>query len=392
MLIEFFLTLKHFKVPVSLNELMDLIRALKARLIFADMEDFYRLSRLCLVKDEQYFDAFDKAFSAFQQGLELLPLNSLSADIPEEWIRKIIERDLSDEEKAEIKKFESLSDLLKAFEERLREQKERHQGGNKWIGTGGTSAFGAHGYNPQGIRVGGESQHKRAAKVWEKRQYRDLDGEQELGTRNMKVALRRLRKFARTGRPDQLDIDETIRSTARQGGWLDMQWRPQRKNTIKLLMFFDVGGSMDAHIQQCEMLFSAAKSEFKQLEFFYFHNCIYDVVWKNNLRRQQESIQLDEIIRTYSGDYRVIIVGDAAMAPYELDVPGGNVEGWNAQPGRITLENIQTHWKKSVWLNPEQKQVWEFTYTTQAIQKIFVDRMYSLNMDGLEEAMKVLVR
>ncbi|MFZ2288526.1 MAG: VWA domain-containing protein, partial [Halopseudomonas yangmingensis] len=333
MLLGLFNEMRAAKVPVSVRELLDLINALKHHVVFADMDEFYYLARTVMVKDERHFDKFDRAFGAFFKGLENLD-QLLEALIPEDWLRKEFERSLTDEERAKIQSLGGLDKLIEEFKKRLDEQKERHQGGSKWIGTGGTSPFGSGGYNPEGIRVGNAGQRQgKAVKVWDQREYKNLDDQVELGTRNIKVALRRLRKFARTGSPDEFDIDGTIDHTARDAGLLNIQMRPERRNAVKLLLLFDIGGSMDAHIKVCEELFSACRTEFKHLEYFYFHNCVYESVWKNNMRRTSERTPTIDLLHKYGPDYKVIFVGDAAMAPYEVTQPGGSVEHWNEEAG-----------------------------------------------------------
>ncbi|MCL6268632.1 VWA domain-containing protein [Sansalvadorimonas sp. 2012CJ34-2] len=392
MLLNFFDTLRKYRVPVSIREHLDLLEALQNHLAFADLNDFYFLSRSVLVKDERHFDKFDKAFAAFSEGIEDLD-QILDALIPEDWLRKEFERFLSDEEKARIQKFGNLEELIKQFKDRLEEQKKRHQGGSKWIGTGGTSPFGAYGYNPEGIRVGQEGgRNQSAVKVWDKREFRNLDDDIELGTRNIKVALRRLRKFAREGAQEELDMDDTIRSTARSAGMLDIKMVPERHNTVKVLLFIDIGGTMDAHIKICEELFSAIKTEFKHLEFFYFHNFIYESVWKDNLRRHNDRIQTLDILHKYGDDYKVIFVGDATMAPYEVNQPGGSIEHWNQQPGSAWMLRFMDKYRKLIWLNPYPEAHWEYTTSTEMIRDLVENRMYQLSVKGLEEGMRYLSR
>lgn len=391
MLIDFFLTVHKARVPVSVREYLDLVAAVKSQIVFADMDEFYHLARLCLVKNEQHFDRFDRAFGAYFKGLDTMPLFDEEVNIPEEWMRKELERFLSPEEMAKIEALGGLDELMETFKKRLEEQHKRHQGGNKMIGTGGTSPFGANGYNPEGFRIDqGRSRHKRAVKVWEKRQYRDLDDSKELGIRNIKVALRRLRKFARQGAADQLNLDDTISATAKNAGFLDIKMQPERHNAVKVLLFFDVGGSMDPHIQVCEEMFSAARAEFKHMESFYFHNCLYESVWKKNLRRQNENTPTWDILHKYSSDYKVIFVGDAMMAPYEVTHVGGSVEHWNEEPGSVWLERIKEQFPKVAWLNPAPESYWGRGGSLGAIRTIMEDRMYPMSLDGLEKAMKFL--
>ncbi|WP_339842933.1 VWA domain-containing protein [uncultured Halopseudomonas sp.] len=390
MLLGLFNEMRAAKVPVSVRELLDLIRALKHHVVFADMDEFYYLARTVMVKDERHFDKFDRAFGAYFNGLQNLD-QLLEALIPEDWLRKEFEKMLTDEEREKIQSLGGLDKLLEEFKKRLDEQKERHEGGNKWIGTGGTSPFGSGGYNPEGIRVGdaGKRQGK-AAKVWDQREYKNLDDQVELGTRNIKVALRRLRKFARQGSPDELDIDGTIDHTARDAGLLNIQMRPEKRNAVKLLLLFDIGGSMDAHIKVCEELFSACRTEFKHLEYFYFHNCPYESVWKNNLRRTNERTATIDLLHKYGPDYKVIFVGDAAMAPYEITQPGGSVEHWNEEAGHVWIQRFMEKYKKMIWINPYPRDTWDYTTSTRIVRDLIEDRMYPLTLEGLEEGMKFL--
>ncbi len=390
MLLNLFNEMRAAKVPVSVRELLDLINALKQRVTFADMDEFYYLARAILVKDERHFDKFDRAFGAYFNGLEKLD-DHLQALIPEDWLRKEFERSLSDEERAQIQSLGGLDKLIEEFKKRLEEQKERHAGGNKWIGTGGTSPFGSGGYNPEGIRVGdaGKRQGK-AVKVWDQREYKNLDDQVELGTRNIKIALRRLRKFARQGAADEVDIDGTIDHTARDAGLLNIQMRPERRNTIKLLLLFDIGGSMDAHVKICEELFSACKTEFKHLEYFYFHNFVYESVWKNNLRRTSERTSTQDLLHKYGADYKVIFIGDASMAPYEITQAGGSVEHWNEEPGYVWMQRFMAKYKKLIWINPYPKDTWDFTASTGIVRELVEDQMYPLTLRGLEEGMRFL--
>jgi len=392
MLIHFFFTLRRESVPVSIGELFALIECLREGYAFADMEQFYLLARLCMVKDEKHFDKFDRAFSRYFKDLEALD-ELLTAAIPDEWLRRQFEASLTDEERAQIQSMGGLDKLLEEFRKRLEEQKKRHQGGNKWIGTGGTSPFGAYGYNPEGIRIGqDEGRQGKAAKVWDQRKYRDLDDSLEIGTRNIKLALRRLRKFARTGADQELDIDDTISSTARRAGLLDIRMVPERHNSVKVLLFFDVGGSMDPYVRLCEELFSAARSEFKHMEYFYFHNFIYESVWKKSRRRVSETTPLFDILHKYGRDYKVIFVGDASMAPYEITHPGGSIEHYNEEAGAVWMQRLTRTFDHLVWINPVGKQYWEHSYSTNIVRELIDDRMYPLTVKGLEEAMALLTR
>ncbi|MBP8019808.1 MAG: VWA domain-containing protein [Agitococcus sp.] len=390
MLTKFFYTLKQYQVPVSVREYLDLINALDQGLAFADNEDFYRLSRVCLVKDEKHFDKFDRAFKHFFDGLDTLSNPLDSASIPDDWLRKEIEKTLSPEELEQLQKMGSLEKLMEEFEKRLQEQHKRHQGGNKMVGTGGTSPFGAYGANPEGIRLAGPSRNKTAVKVWEKRDFKNLDDSQELGIRNLQVALRRLRRFARQGVEEELDIADTIKSTAHKGGMLDIKLVPERKNRVKVLIFFDVGGSMDPHVEVCESLFSAARSEFKHLHYFYFHNFIYESVWQDNNRRWSERLPIWDIIHKYGSDYRVIFVGDATMSPYEVLSAGGSVEHFNEEAGAVWMQRLCQHFHKVVWLNPEPERTWPMTQSIQHVRKLLEERMHPLTLHGLEAATKYL--
>jgi uncharacterized protein with von Willebrand factor type A (vWA) domain len=390
MLIDFFYTLRKLGLPVSIKELLHLLDALQKKLAFCSIDDFYLLARLCLIKDEKYFDRFDKAFGVYFN--ELGDIDELVEKlIPEDWLRSEFMKNLTDEEKAEIKSLGGLEKLLETFKERLKEQEKRHAGGNKWIGTGGTSPFGHSGYHPKGIRVGGESRNKSAAKVWEKREFKDLDDSVELGTRNMKVALRKLRQFARSGAHEELDLDDTISSTARNAGMLDIKMIPERHNAVKVLLFLDVGGSMDHYIQTCEELFSACKTEFKHLEYYYFHNFIYENVWKNNARRHTENIPLEEVLRTYGKDYKVIFIGDASMSPYEISHPGGSVEHMNAEAGYVWMQRLKEVFDKVVWLNPVEESYWHYTHSIEMTQQLVEGEMYPLTLSGMERAISSLV-
>jgi hypothetical protein len=390
MLINFFLEVRRAKVPASLREFLDLLEALQHRLAFADMEEFYYLARLCLVKDERHYDKFDRAFKVYFEGIEHLD-ELLQSLIPDEWLRAEFEKHLSDEEKAKIDSLGGLEELIETFKKRMEEQKERHAGGSKWIGTGGTSPFGADGYNPEGFRIGQKTgRHGRAVKVWEKREFKDLDDSVTLGIRNIKVALRRLRKFARQGAADTLDMDDTIRSTARNAGFLDLKMVPERHNAVKVLIFFDVGGSMDPHIRECEELFSAARLEFKHMEYFYFHNFIYEGVWAQNVRRTTEVTPTWELLNKYSSDYKVIFVGDATMAPYEISHPGGSIEHWNQESGATWFQRITDHFRKVVWLNPMPEAFWAQGGSMAMARQLVDNQMYPLTVEGLEGAMKQL--
>ena len=388
MLIDFFLHLKHKQLPVSTREFLTLLEAMQAGLSNHNIDDFYVLSRACLVKDETLYDKFDVAFGEYFKGIEALP--GLADEIPEDWLKYISSRYLSEEAKAALERM-GLDKLLEEFRKRLEEQKGRHEGGNKWIGTGGSSPFGHSGYHPEGIRVGGPSAgHRTAIKVWENREFKNLDGAVELGTRNIKVALKHLRKFARTGAAAELDLESTIASTARNAGWLDLKMRPERRNAIKVLLFFDVGGSMDDHIVRCEELFSAARAEFKHLEDFYFHNCIYDHVWGDNRRRRSEATSLYEVMHKYGSDYKLIIVGDASMAPSEILYANGSVEYNNAEAGQVWMERLLATYPHAVWLNPEAERMWQYTRSVGIMQTLMSGRMYPLSIDGLTAAMEEL--
>lgn len=391
MLLNFFDTLRKQSLPVSIGELMDLISALEEHLVFADMEEFYYLSRACLVKDEKHYDKFDCAFKAHFTELEGLE-NFIEALIPEDWLRNEFTKQLTDEEKAAIESLGSLEELIETFKKRLEEQKDRHQGGSKWVGTGGTSPFGNSGYHPEGIRVGGESRNRRAVKVWEKRIFKDLDDSVELGTRNIKMALRRLRQFARTGSTEELDLDDTISSTAKNAGLLDIKMVPERHNAAKVLLLFDVGGSMDDYVKTSEELFSAARTEFKHMEYYYFHNFIYDGVWKDNKLRYSEVTPTVDLLHKYGSDYKVIFVGDAAMAPYEITSRGGSVDFMNEQPGAHWFKQFTNTYDKVIWLNPSPEKYWHHTRSTEIIQDLLEDRMYPLTLKGMEDAMAYLSR
>ena len=390
MLIPFFFILREGGLKPSITELLTLLEAMKQGLAGQSVDDFYYLSRACLVKDESKFDRFDRIFAAYFKGVED-SLADLKEEIPEEWLRKQAELLLSDEERAKIEALGGFEELMKALQERLDEQDERHEGGSKWIGTAGTSPFGAYGYNPEGVRIGQQgSRNRRATKVWDKREYRNLDDSVEMGTRNIKVALRRLRKFAREGAADQLDLEDTIDKTARNAGLLDIRMVPERHNAVKVLLCLDVGGSMDDHVRVCEELFSAARSELKHLEYFYFHNFIYESLWKDNRRRHGERIPTLDIAHKYGADYKLIFVGDATMSPYEIVYAGGSVEHWNEEPGAVWIKRLLRTYSKAIWLNPEPKPRWDFTPSTKLTREIMEDRMYPLTIAGLDEGIKAL--
>tara|TARA_B100001564_G_scaffold188053_1_gene157919 strand:- start:86 stop:1264 length:1179 start_codon:yes stop_codon:yes gene_type:complete len=392
MLINFFMTLKNERIPVSFTELFALLECLKKNIIFGNVDEFYHLSRLCLVKDEKHFDKFDRAFSKYFENVEALDELS-SHEIPNEWLRKQLESMLTDEEKAKIEALGGLEKLMEEFKKRMKEQKKRHQGGNKWIGTGGTSPYGAYGYNPEGIRIGqDEGRNGRAIKVWDRRNYRDLDDSVELGTRNLKLALRRLRKFARTGSAEELDMDDTISSTAKNAGFLDIKMIPERHNAVKVLLFFDVGGSMDPHVKTCEELFSAARSEFKHLKYYYFHNFLYESVWTKSHRRHAETTSVFDVMNKYSKDYKVIFVGDATMAPYEITHVGGSIEHYNEESGAVWMKRINDSFDNIVWINPTPKDYWEHSYSIEIVKELMEDRMFPLTVKGLENAMGFLAK
>ncbi len=396
MFTTFFFDLRKAGVPVSLTEYLTLMEAMKQGTASFRVEDFYYLSRACLVKDERNLDRFDRVFGATFKGLtddaassEEVPVT----DLPEEWLRKLAERFLTDEEKAQVQALGGWDKLMETLAQRLAEQKGRHQGGSKWIGTAGTSPFGAYGYNPEGVRIGQhESRHRRAVKVWDRREFKNLDDRVEIGTRNIKVALRRLRKFARSGAASELDLPGTIRATAANAGWLDLKMVPERHNTIKVLLFLDIGGSMDDHIRLVEELFSAARSEFKHLEHFYFHNCVYEGVWRDNARRHTERISTWDVLHTYPADYKLVFVGDAAMSPYEIVYPGGSVEHWNEEAGQVWMQRLLSVYGKAVWLNPTPPQYWDYTESTRLLQRLMGGRMFPLTLEGLDGAMRELGR
>lgn len=389
MLVDFFLKLRAYGLPVTLRELLDLLNALDARVVHGSIDQFYHLARLCLVKDETRYDRFDLAFKDFFEGVR--SLDEVLGVIPHEWLRKEAERLLSEEEKGRIQSLGGFEELMRTLAERLAEQENRHQGGSKMIGTAGTSPFGAYGYNPEGVRIGQDtSRHRRAVKVWDQRSFRNLADDVEVGTRNLKLALRKLRRFARTGAPEELDLEGTIAGTARNAGLLDLKLRPERHNAVKLLMFLDVGGSMDDHVRSVEELFSAARSEFKHLEYFYFHNCLYEWVWQDNRRRGDQRVPTFEVLHTYGADYKVVFVSDATMSPYEIVAAGGAAEHWNEEPGAKWLARVRETWRKSVWLNPQPEDWWEAHPSIRMIERLFEGRMFPLTLAGLDVAIREL--
>ena len=391
MFVHFFHELKKANVPVSLREYLMLLEAMDADVIENKVEDFYFLSRASLVKDERNLDKFDQVFGHVFKGLDLT-LDDHTTQLPEEWLKALTEKFLTEEEKAEIEKLGGWEKIMETLKKRLEEQEKRHEGGNKMIGTAGTSPFGANGYNPEGVRIGQkEGRHGKAVKVWDKREYKNLDDHVELGTRNIKVALRRLRKFAREGVASELDLPDTIKSTA-NNGYLDIKMIAERRNKVKLLVLFDIGGSMDSHIKLCEELFSAARTEFKNMEYFYFHNCLYEGVWKDNRRRHNEKMNTWDVLHKYPADYKVIFVGDATMSPYEITYAGGSVEHWNEEPGAIWLERVTQIYESAVWLNPVAERHWEYTPSLQIIKQVMGERMFPLTLEGLDRAMRELSR
>jgi len=391
LLIRFFFALRDAGLKPSVTELLVLVEALGAGYARGSLTEFHALARLALVKDESRYDLYDRAFAAYFDGVEALS-PELLAEVPQAWLAKQAELLLSDEEKARIRALGGWDALMRALEERLREQRERHQGGSRFIGTAGTSPFGAYGYNPEGIRIGGVGRQKSAVKVWERREFRNLDEREALSSRNLSLALRRLRRFAREGAAEELDLDGTIRDTARNAGWLDLKFRPERHNAVKLLLFLDIGGSMDAHVRECESLFAAARSEFKHLEHFYFHNCVYERVWRDNTRRWSEPTPTPEILHKYPADYRVIFVGDASMSPHEITQPGGSIEHWNAEPGEAWMRRVLAVYPRAVWLNPVDEETWSYTPSTEMIHALMEGRMYPLTLEGLTRAMDRLRR
>ncbi|SLN14320.1 VWA domain containing CoxE-like protein [Roseovarius gaetbuli] len=394
MFLPFFENLRKAGLPVSLREYLTFLEAMLAGLVTYDVEGFYYLARSAMVKDERLIDRFDRAFAASFDGLEALSADDVlnAVDLPKEWLEKLAEKHLSAEERAEIEALGGFDKLMETLKERLKEQQGRHQGGSKWIGTAGTSPFGAHGYNPEGVRIGQDkSRHQRAVKVWDKREFRNLDDNVELGTRNIKVALKRLRRWARDGAADELDMDGTIRATA-EHGYLDVKTRPERRNAVKVLLFLDVGGSMDPHIKVVQELFSAARAEFKHLEYYYFHNCLYEGVWRDNARRWNAQTPTQEVLRTYGPDYKCIFVGDASMSPYEIAYPGGANEHWNAESGQVWLERARAQWAGNLWINPVPRNQWDYTHSIAMIRDIFEDRMVPMTLEGLDQGMRDLVR
>ncbi|NOD63045.1 MULTISPECIES: VWA domain-containing protein [unclassified Ruegeria] len=394
MFLPFFENLRKAGIPVSLREYLTFLEGMKKGLATYDVEAFYYLARVSMVKDERNIDKFDRAFAASFEGLNEISFDQVleAVDIPGDWLAKMAEKHLSDEEKAEIEALGGFDKLMETLRERLKEQQGRHQGGNKWIGTAGTSPFGAYGYNPEGVRIGQkESRHQRAVKVWDKREFKNLDDTVELGTRNIKVALKRLRRWAREGAAEELDLDGTIRATA-EHGYLDVKTRPERHNAVKVLLFLDVGGSMDPHIKVVEELFSAARTEFKHLEYYYFHNCLYEGVWRDNRRRWDQQTPTHEVLRTYGGDYKCIFVGDASMSPYEIAYPGGANEHWNQEAGQVWLQRAREQWASNLWINPVPEKYWEYTHSIGMIREIFEDRMVPMTLAGLEQGMRELTR
>jgi len=394
MFLPFFENLRKADIPVTLREYLAFLEGMKSGLVTYDVEGFYYLSRTVMVKDERNLDKFDRAFAATFKGLEDIQLGDVlnAVDIPADWLEKMAEKHLSDEEKREIDALGGFDKLMETLKERLKEQQGRHQGGNKWIGTAGTSPFGAHGYNPEGVRIGQEkSRHQRAVKVWDKREFKNLDDSVELGTRNIKVALKRLRRWARDGAHDELDLDGTIRATA-EHGYLDVKTRPERRNAVKVLLFLDVGGSMDPHIKVVEELFSAARSEFKHMEYYYFHNCLYEGVWRDNRRRWDAQIPTWDVLHTYGSDYKCIFVGDASMSPYEIAYPGGANEHWNPESGQVWLQRARDQWPDHLWINPVPEKYWGYTHSVGMIREIFEDRMVPMTLSGIEQGMKSLTR
>ena len=390
MLVKFFLSLRKAAVPVSITELLSLLEALKAGLGELSAEQFYFLSRTCLVKDEKFYDRFDRAFAEHFKGIENL-FEHLQRTLPADWLEKLAVRDFSDQEKAAVEALGGWEKLMETLKKRLEEQKERHQGGNKWIGTAGTSPYGAYGFNPEGVRIGQDGGRNRSAvKVWDRREFANLDDKVELGTRNIKIALRRLRRFARRGVPDELALADTIDATARSGGWLDIKMQAERKNVIKILLLLDIGGSMDDHVRTCEELFSAAKSEFKHLEHYYFHNFVYEALWKDNRRRFNEHKSTLEIMRTYGHDYKLIIVGDATMSPYEITHAGGSVEHWNAEPGALWLQRLIKQYPKFAWINPVPQSRWRQSASIDMTRDMLEGRMYPLTLAGLDSMIDAL--
>ena len=393
MMTEFFFKLRKAGVPVTLTEFLILLEALSQRVTAHSIEEFYYLARAALVKDERHYDRFDQVFGSHFKGLETLFDEMIGAKVPLEWLHKLAELTLSEEDQQLIESMGGWEKLMKTFAQRLAEQEGRHQGGNKWIGTAGTSPFGAYGYNPEGIRIGQDvSRHRRAVKVWDRREFRNLDDTLELGTRNIKIALRRLRRFAREGAAQELDLDDTIRSTARNAGYLELKMVPERHNAVKVLLFLDVGGSMDDHVRVCEELFSAARSEFKHLEYFYFHNMVYEGLWKDNRRRYTEKTDTVSVLNTFGHDYKLILVGDATMSPYEVSYPGGSVEHFTPEAGDVWLNRLLTTWPQAIWLNPQSQNRWSYVPSIQMVRELMGERMYPLTLEGLEQGIRALQR
>ncbi len=390
---DFFFKLRKASVPVTLTEFLILLEALSQRVTAHSIEEFYYLARAALIKDERHYDRFDQVFASHFKGLETLFDGLIGATVPLEWLHRLAELTLSEEDQQLIESMGGWEKLMETFAQRMAEQEGRHQGGHKWIGTAGTSPYGAYGYNPEGIRIGQDtSRHRRAVKVWDRREFRNLDDTVELGTRNIKIALRRLRRFAREGAAEELDLDDTIRSTARNAGWLDLKMVPERHNAVKVLLFLDVGGSMDDHIRACEELFSAARSEFKHLEYFYFHNMVYEGLWKDNRRRYTEKIDTMTVLHTFSQDYKLILVGDATMSPYEITYPGGSVEHFNPEAADVWMSRLLAAWPRAIWLNPQSQNRWSYIPSIQMTRELMSDRMYPLTLEGLEQGIRVLQR
>ena len=391
MFLKLFGSIRNNGVPVTLKEYLDLLEGLSKGLCSSNkIEDFYNFSKLCLVKDEKNYDKFDKAFNSFYEENKNI-INQVEKKIPESWVLNELKKIFSNKEKDKVSNDKDWKNILKEFEKRLKEQKKRHQGGNKWIGTGGTSMFGNSGYNPKGVRVGGKSTNRSAVKVWEKRIYQNLDDQVTINTRNIKMALRRLRKLTREGLQDEFDLDNTITATAKNAGLLDVKYRSEKKNSVRVLLLIDIGGSMDDHAKSCEQVFSAAKSEFKSLDYFYFHNCIYENIWKNNNRRHSEYLETENLSRIYSKNTKLIFIGDALMSPYEITYPGGSVEHWNEKPGVFYINKLVNYFDKVVWLNPEQKQNWQYSQSTMILKDLVKKNMFQMNLEGIESAMKNLI-
>ena len=392
MLVDFYYKLREYEIPVSITEYLTLLEALERGVAMLNVDEFYYLSRATLVKDERHFDRFDQCFGVYYKGMEEL-FDHVMGEVPEDWLIKQAELMLTEDEKKQIEAIGGFEKLMEELKKRLEEQKDRHQGGNKWIGTAGKSPFGAYGYNPEGVRIGQqESRHRRAVKVWEKRDFKNFDDSVELGTRNIKIALRKLRRFAREGAADELDLDDTIRSTARNGGMLDIKMVAERHNAVKVLLFLDVGGSMDDHVKVCEEIFSATRSEFKHLEYYYFHNFLYESVWKDNRRRHTERIPTMDVIHKYGHDHKLIFVGDASMSPYEITYPGGSVEHWNEESGTVWVNRLLDQFPCAIWLNPKAENVWQYTQSIQLAQELMDSRMFPLTIEGLESGIKTLKR